>query len=925
MQFLNNLPIKSKLFLIFIIPTLALIYQISVSIYSKSHILDETDKLSISIQLATKVTALVHETQKERGMSAGYLGSKGVKFVHQIREQRLHTDEKFKALTQSMKQYNLELLAPLFVLNLQNALVKFSNLDSIRNRVSSLNIDKADAITFYTQSNANFLDSIAKLAKVSTNDTTTKELNSYINFLYSKERAGIERAVGASAFSADSITAKARIKFNNLIAEQESFIKSCEILKNTDSPKYYEEIVNGDAILDVTKMRETLLQAHNIGGFNIDATHWFETITKKISMLKEIQEYIEINFEPSTQSLTDATNFLISFNALVHETQKERGATAGYLASNGTKFKTKLLMQQKLTDNKLNIVKRKFKNLNFSLYDIKFKREIDTSLFQLNQLSEIRSRIFAQEISLKNAVKYYTTLNTHIINTTASLIPSAPGAKCTKTLNKYYTFLMAKEKAGIERAILAMTFTKNKFEDGLKVKLTKIVTQQSTYLELFLANSSDDKTLLKFYNDKTNSSTFHEVQRLRDIALNATTIGGFNTDASKWFNSITAKINLLKQVEDNLSNDLLSHINTINDEQSNSLIMLIILGILVIFISAVLGYIVSLFITDSLKSILHTAKDLSSGDGDLTKRLEITSKDEIGEVAQEINNFIHKVQETIDLVKRGSHANVSISQKLYTSSEYVKTNISHESKIVQTTNKEITHVNHSLLTGVNDAKENYTQISKANNDLNQANEKINLLTEKINLTSETEQELAQQLQELSINATDVKNVLNVIGDIADQTNLLALNAAIEAARAGEHGRGFAVVADEVRKLAENTQKSLVEINASINTIVQSILDASAQMNNNAQTVIDLVEISHDVESTILTSTQVMQDALTASSKGMQDSETMSKETITVSEGIEEINLLASKNLQSVKEIADEALSLNTLTEDLNTQLDKFKT
>ena len=101
-------------------------------------------------------------------------------------------------------------------------------------------------------------------------------------------------------------------------------------------------------------------------------------------------------------------------------------------------------------------------------------------------------------------------------------------------------------------------------------------------------------------------------------------------------------------------------------------------------------------------------------------------------------------------------------------------------------------------------------------------------------SAHTEMELAHKIQQLSSDADQVKNVLTVISDIADQTNLLALNAAIEAARAGEHGRGFAVVADEVRTLAERTQKSLVEINATINVIVQAIMDSSDQMKQKLQ-------------------------------------------------------------------------------------------
>jgi methyl-accepting chemotaxis protein len=114
-------------------------------------------------------------------------------------------------------------------------------------------------------------------------------------------------------------------------------------------------------------------------------------------------------------------------------------------------------------------------------------------------------------------------------------------------------------------------------------------------------------------------------------------------------------------------------------------------------------------------------------------------------------------------------------------------------------------------------------------------------TSRIMDASHKQNELADNLARLSSDAEQVKGILTVISDIADQTNLLALNAAIEAARAGEHGRGFAVVADEVRKLAERTQKSLTEINATISVVVQAIGDNSDALNNNAKEMNQLTD------------------------------------------------------------------------------------
>ena len=113
---------------------------------------------------------------------------------------------------------------------------------------------------------------------------------------------------------------------------------------------------------------------------------------------------------------------------------------------------------------------------------------------------------------------------------------------------------------------------------------------------------------------------------------------------------------------------------------------------------------------------------------------------------------------------------------------------------------------------------------------------INTIVEHIHAISYKEDEMVTQLESLVGNANDTKAILSTIGEIAEQTNLLALNAAIEAARAGEHGRGFAVVADEVRKLAERTQKSLAESSATTNILIQSIVEASDSLNKNAKDV-----------------------------------------------------------------------------------------
>ncbi len=186
-------------------------------------------------------------------------------------------------------------------------------------------------------------------------------------------------------------------------------------------------------------------------------------------------------------------------------------------------------------------------------------------------------------------------------------------------------------------------------------------------------------------------------------------------------------------------------------------------------------------------------------------------------------------------------------------------------------------------------------------------------------------ELSHKIQQLSSDTEQVKDILLVIGDIADQTNLLALNAAIEAARAGEHGRGFAVVADEVRKLAERTQKSLVEINSTISVIVQSIMESSEQMVTNSSKIEELSQSATQANQKLDALSHTMDNALSMVGKAIGNYTKNGNEMGEIIGDIEQINSLSTQNARSVEEIASASEHMNKMTETLNNKLGEFKT
>lgn len=310
----------------------------------------------------------------------------------------------------------------------------------------------------------------------------------------------------------------------------------------------------------------------------------------------------------------------------------------------------------------------------------------------------------------------------------------------------------------------------------------------------------------------------------------------------------------------------------------------------------------------------------------LSIKIETGTKDEIHAITQAVNTLVADVAHALDEAKHNALENASVAEELYSTSLQIAKRVEEESHVVSQTQTDAQTVATEILEASIQAHHVKDITTKAQESLHVAQRLLDETMSELNGTVENESAINARLNQLSHEANQVKQVLDVIGEIADQTNLLALNAAIEAARAGEHGRGFAVVADEVRKLAERTQKSLLETNATVNVIVQSIGDISGEMNQNASRMNELALFSHKVTVQTQAAVETLNQSVDATNSVVLKAEqNVALINTSVIEKIRFITDLSSSNARSVEEIGSASEHLSKLAESLSVALSRFKT
>lgn len=385
------------------------------------------------------------------------------------------------------------------------------------------------------------------------------------------------------------------------------------------------------------------------------------------------------------------------------------------------------------------------------------------------------------------------------------------------------------------------------------------------------------------------------------------------TDDLALFNAPRDELNALGERVDELANEAATNASSTLTQQTNFQLFQVVM-LVVVFV--VIGIAMPMMLVRPIEALRDKMNDIAQGEGDLTARLVARTQDELGQLAEAFNAVIEKLQKSISVVK---DVNEHLEHGAKSLRDAAASNLELADEQHQTVDQVVTAVEemhgaareiaNNSNSGADAANEAQNAVGQGTEVSQQANERVAQLSDRLNRSSEAVGRLAEE-------AVSIASVLDVIRGIAEQTNLLALNAAIEAARAGEQGRGFAVVADEVRALASKTQQSTEDIQKRIETLQTGVDDAVGSMKSGIEvldlTVTDVASAAESFKS--------IEGAITQITDMSMQIATATEEQTHV---VEEIN----KNLQMISDYSgrssDQSRNLSDLSENLKQRTDEL--
>ncbi len=848
---LSRMPLRMRLSLMLLLPVLGLLYFSISSVNEKLHRLNDLQTMQLITTLAVKSSAVIHEVQKERGMSAGFLSSRGSNFSAELPKQRNETDQRITALRELATTLENGDLDQGLRAQLLAAMKKLDSLEETRRAISGLGLAPKESFDFYTALIGAWLEVISYTAKTASNEQLARSTTAYLMFLNGKEMAGRERATVNAAFAADAFEWDSFQRFIGLVTSQKNYFELFNSYANKDAQEMFAAKLNGEISSKVEGYRKIAIAKATSGNFGVAPADWFSAITQKINAMKEVEDFLSAQLYRLADDLSQQARHLLQLYLaltfgilvatlafgiwLIRVLLQELGGEPSYARS----------VANAVASGDFNVaVDTRAGDASSLMAAIKNMK--DTINYMIKDSQSTAEEALRVKAALDNS-----TANVAIANNDGKII----------YLNKAIQQLFVQNEASIRKvmpqfsaaAVLGSHFDifhKNpQHQHDMLAQLTelhkttiKIADRTFKLTVLPVANERGTRlgTAVEWIDATQEMKIEEEVRNIVDAAVH----GDFSkrldlADKEGFMRELSAGINQLVETSDR-----------------------------------------------GLQEVVRMLGAMARGD--LTDRITNEYQGTFGQLKNYSNATAEKLSAIVNEIKLATDTINTAAKEIASGN----TDLSQRTEEQASSLEETAASMEELTATVKQNAQNASQANQLAIGASTVASKGGAVVKDVVVTMDSINESSHK----------IVDIISVIDGIAFQTNILALNAAVEAARAGEQGRGFAVVAAEVRNLAQRSAAAAKEIKTLIDDSVGKVEGGSKLVAQAGQTMEEIVNSIRHV-------TEIMSEITAASAEQSSGIEQVNQAITQMDEVTQQNAALVEEAAAAAESLEEEASNL----------------